>query len=178
MCLKPWSQLAFRRRRESRRYLLAPCTRSACTQILLLCGLSACLPIRPNPQGGAEQRADVLAANARWDAASVARDPDALNELMADDFTHINFNGSVATKATIIPSLRANRGFGYREHRSDSVAVRIYGNTAVMTGILIRRGDVGRPQDDGVFRFTRVWTRSATGWRAALNQFTLIPDRK
>ena len=146
--------------------------------VVLLCGLGACLSCQRRPPRDADDVAAVLAANAKWDAASVKRDPDALNELMADDFMHINFNGSVSTKSTIIPSLRANTGFGYGEHRSDSVAVRLYGNVAVMTGILIRKGDVGRPQDDGVFRFTRVWIRTATGWKAATNQFTLIPDRK
>jgi hypothetical protein len=52
---------------------LAFCTRSACIQMLLLCGLRACLPMRPNPQGGAKERADVPAAHARSDAASVVK---------------------------------------------------------------------------------------------------------
>ena len=115
-----------------------------------------------------------MLANARFDAASVARDPVALDRLMADDFVHVNYTGARVTKPSILRSLSSNRGFGYPVHRSDSVEVKIYGTTAVMDGIMVRRGEKDRPEDDGTFRFTRVWVNTPAGWRVTANQYTAI----
>ena len=144
--------------------------------VLMSCALlAACASTgRRIPHSSEDNRA-ILVANSLWDSASVKRDPVILANLMADDFIHINFNGNVGVKTGIIRSLTTNRGFGYAEHRSDSVTIKNFGNTAVMNGLMVRLGDKGRPQDDGVFRFTRVWVRTPTGWKVTANQYTLLP---
>ena len=136
-----------------------------------------CATTAPHRQPGRELD-DILAANARWDSASVKRDPVLLADLMAEDFVHVGNTGNLGTKPTIIQSLKTNTGFGYAVHRTDSVTIKYFGNTAVMNGIVVRVGDTGRSQDDGVFRFTRVWVKTQTGWKVTGNQYTLIPGRK
>lgn len=133
--------------------------------------LAGCLAVH---QGPIDERVAILQANSRWDSASVRRDPVILADLMSDDFLHVNHTGTVGTKAGVVRSLTANRGFGYAEHRSDSVTIKIFGSTAVMNGIVTRRGDKDRRQDDGVFRFTRVWVKSARGWQVTANQYTMM----
>jgi ketosteroid isomerase-like protein len=132
---------------------------------------TGCLAVQ---RGRTDEREAILQANSRWDSASVKRDPVILAELMSDDFIHVNHTGTVGTKPGVIRSLTTNRGFGYAEHRSDSVTIKIYGPTAVMNGIVTRRGDKDRRQDDGLFRFTRVWVKSARGWQVTANQYSLM----
>lgn len=139
--------------------------------------VAACASSGPRvPDTAADSRA-ILAANSLWDSASVKRDPAVLANLMTDDFLHVDANGNFRLKPVIIRSLATNRGFGYAEHRSDSVTLKHFGSTAVMNGLMVRLGDRGRPEDGGVFRFTRVWVRTADGWKATANQYTLLPGR-
>lgn len=155
-------------------------TRPMPLRIVILIGcavVAGCASTGPRALDTGEDSRAILAANSLWDSASVKRDPVVLADLMADDFLHINFNGNVGVKTAIIRSLTTNRGFGYAEHRSDSVIIKHFGNTAVMNGLMVRLGDKGRPKDDGVFRFTRVWVRTPTGWKVTANQYTLLPGR-
>ena len=127
-----------------------------------------------NSPGDTDDMRDIMSANARWDSASVKRDPVMLGELMADEFIHVNERGGVGTRLGVIQSLSANRGFGYAMHRSDSVTIKLHGTTAIMHGIVVRKGDEGRPQDTGTFRMTRVWVKQPSGWQVAANHYSLM----
>lgn len=97
-----------------------------------------------------------------------------LQKLYADEFVNINHDGTVQTKKQIVEMIRM------ATIRLDSIPVsdahvRIYGNTAVMTGIRTyhRAGKVL-----GVVRYTDVWVNKRNQWQCVSGQLTPVTDRK
>lgn len=75
----------------------------------------------------------VRQAEDRRVSATIANDFAALDAVLADDLTYGHSNGLVDTKASYIESLRSGKSKYESIERGPSV-VRVYGNTAVVTG--------------------------------------------
>ena len=88
----------------------------------------------------------------------------ALNRIYADDFIGIGPSGTVRTKPQVISDFTSG-DLKFQSITTEDVRVRVYGNTAVETGISTMIGqDKGKavPRDN---RFTRVWIKQAGLWR-------------
>jgi ketosteroid isomerase-like protein len=93
---------------------------------------------------------------------------------LADDFTLIQGNGAVLTKAESLEGYRSGQTKHQKFDFSD-VKVRIYGNTAVVTGIVTNVGEQAGVKNTGnPARFTRVFVKRAGNWKQVLNQSTRI----
>jgi len=106
--------------------------------------------------------------------AFVHNDIAALEQSTADDYTTINSSGKIADKAQMMSNLRAGRT-KVLSVKLDDMKVRVYGNTAVLTG---------RYQDanvkDGVRKeshalFMRIFVKNNGQWQAVAYQQTSIP---
>jgi hypothetical protein len=53
----------------------------------------------------------------------------------------------------------------FRRYESSEIAVRVYGESAVVTGRLLRSRDVGGRVLEDDWRFTKVYVRQAGEWR-------------
>ena len=92
----------------------------------------------------------------------------------ADDFTLIGPNGAVQTKAENLEGFRSGKT-GYQKMDFSDVKVRIYGNTAVVTGIVKFIGEqAGVNYTGNQYRFTRVFVRQGGIWKHVLIQNTRI----
>jgi len=92
----------------------------------------------------------------------------------ADDFTLIGPNGAVQTKAENLEGFRSGKT-GYQKMDFSDVKVRIYGNTAVVTGIVKFIGEqAGVKYTGNQYRFTRVFVRQGGIWKHVLIQNTRI----
>ena len=92
----------------------------------------------------------------------------------ADDFTLIGPNGAVQTKAANLEGFRSGKT-GYQKMDFSDVKVRIYGNTAVVTGIVKFIGEqAGVKYTGDQYRFTRVFVRQGGIWKHVLLQNTRI----
>jgi ketosteroid isomerase-like protein len=101
----------------------------------------------------------------------------ALDKYLADDFTLILSNGVALTKAENLEGFRSGKT-GYQKFDFSDVKVRLYGNTAVVTGIVKNIGEqagvkntTGSPS-----RFTRVFVKRDGIWKQVLNQNTRIAE--
>ncbi len=106
--------------------------------------------------------------------ATLKNDIEVNDRLLADNWVNINPDGSVTTKAQLIALLKAG-SFKIMSIDNDEVAVRVYGDAAVVTG---RSTSKRAGQNDDIItrqvRFTRVYARQQGRWQVASAHNTLI----
>ena len=95
----------------------------------------------------------------------------ALDRIYADDFIGIGPSGTVRTKPQVISDFTSGN-LKFQSITTEDVRVRVYGNTAVETGLSTMIGqDKGKavPRDN---RFTRVWINEVGRWRLVANHYS------
>ena len=103
--------------------------------------------------------------------AQINADAAALERIYAADFIGVGPSGAVRTKPQVISDFTSGE-LKFQSITTDEVQVRIYGNTAVETGISTMNGqDKGKavPRNN---RFTRVWVKQQGHWQLVLNHYS------
>jgi uncharacterized protein (TIGR02246 family) len=103
--------------------------------------------------------------------AQITADAAALNRIYADDFIGVGPSGTVRTKPQVISDFTSGK-LKFQSITTDEVQVRVYGNTAVETGLSTMIGqDAGKtvPRDT---RFTRVWVKQKGHWQIVANHYS------
>ncbi len=146
--------------------------------IVLFSLLAATAAARARAQGGGEQAAaeEIRKLEAQFNEAIVKANLKAFDRLMADDFTHTNQSGKFRTKAQWLANHKPGRS-AYDAFEVDDLAVRVYGDAAVVTARSTPKGrtSTGEPIT-GQFRFLRVWARRDGRWQAVAFQGTRIAE--
>jgi len=104
--------------------------------------------------------------------AQINADAAALDRIYADDFIGVGPSGTVRNKAQVIADFTSG-SLKFQSITTDDVQVRVYGNTAVESGLSTMTGqDKGKtvPSDT---RFTRVWVKQQGRWRLVANHYSL-----
>jgi ketosteroid isomerase-like protein len=104
------------------------------------------------------------------------------DRLLADDFTHTSHSGVFKTKAEWMAEDKFSDKEAPRPGRTsyeafdvDDLAVRVYGDTAVVTGRSTPKGTDAKGQPiRGRYRFQRVWVKRHGRWQAVAFQGTRI----
>jgi hypothetical protein len=122
-----------------------------------------------NDQGALQQ--EIINLVRTKDKAFQTGDKQLLDRLYADDYIAISSSGTDTSKKTLL-------GFFVRPnifelHRSDNLSVRIFGGTAVVTGVQRRKfhKDI-KPGGEGSLRFTDIYVRREGEWKIVAAQFT------
>ena len=143
----------------------------------LLAGL---LAVSPTPRDTDEQ-AELRARVARFGDAFRAADAPALAAMLATEFSHVNSDGSKPTREQWLAFVATRRRdldegrFRWDLYRNVDLEVRIYGDTAVVTGVNESSGvREGRPFSQRL-RFTQVWVREGGQWRRTAFHDSRIP---
>jgi ketosteroid isomerase-like protein len=90
------------------------------------------------------------------------------------DYVLISTTGQMTGKKEMVDNFRSGTTKFTRFECSD-VKVRMYGKTAVTTGMVMATGKAsGRDVSGQRYRFTRVWVKEAGGWRAVSLQQTEV----
>jgi ketosteroid isomerase-like protein len=100
-------------------------------------------------------------------------DAETLAPLLAEELVYTHSTGTADTKATYLAGVRA-KTLTYRGIERPEEAVRVYGETAVVSGrarIDVLVGDVPRQAQ---VRYLAVWTRATHGWQLVAFQATPI----
>jgi len=103
--------------------------------------------------------------------AQIHADATALDRLYAADFIGVGPSGTVRTKPQVISDFTSGN-LKFQSITTDDVQVRVYGDTAVETGLSTMIGqDKGKtvPRDT---RFTRVWVKQQGHWRLVANHYS------
>ena len=131
--------------------------------------------------GSRAQHANVEQVIRKLDAeriqAQIHADAAALNRLYAEDFIGVGPSGTVRTKPQVMADFTSGT-LKFQSITTDEIQVRVYGNTAVETGLSTLKGeDKGKtvPQDT---RFTRVWVKQHGRWQLVANHYSSRVSQK
>ena len=108
--------------------------------------------------------------------AQIHADATALDRIYAADFIGVGPSGAVRTKPQVISDFTSG-ALKFQSITTDEVRVRVYGDTAVETGLSTM---VGQDKDKTVprdTRFTRVWVKQEGVWRLVANHYSSKPTR-
>jgi len=106
-------------------------------------------------------------------AATVKGDVATLEKQTADDYTFINFDGKMVDKSQMIDNFKTGRTKLTSNDVFD-MKVRVYGNTAVMTGKADLAGTIEGKERKQEVMFTRVFVKKGCGWQTVALQQTLV----
>ena len=102
-----------------------------------------------------------------------AGDINTLGRLLADDLTHTHISGHTEDKATYLATLGGRPRITTRR----DLNVRVYGDTAIMTGTLVNafppEAGVARPPFEA--HALQVWVKSGDGWKQAAFAASSLP---
>jgi ketosteroid isomerase-like protein len=134
---------------------------------------------RDDPAAAEREIRDLEAQFAR---AVVHPDRAFYERVLADDFTHTSHSGVFKTRAEWLAEDKfggkADPRLGrttYEAFEVDDLAVRVYGDTAVVTGRTTPKGTDARGQPiRGRYRFQRVWVKRQGRWQAVAFQGTRV----
>jgi ketosteroid isomerase-like protein len=99
-----------------------------------------------------------------WNDAHVQGNADALEPLWADDIEIAVPRMPVMTKAEVVSFARSGR-MKFLRYATSDIRVRVYGEAAVVTGLLQRTRVMNGREVSDDWRFTKVYVREAQKWR-------------
>jgi ketosteroid isomerase-like protein len=120
-----------------------------------------------------EAQQAIIEAEEHLAAASLNLDLSVFEQLLHPDYVIIQPGGVIKTKAEIMASLASDTRH-WQVARSDEMEVRVYGDTAVVTGRWTGKGQNGDEPFDYQARFLSVWVKENRQWCNVAFQSTPI----
>ncbi|HWN42197.1 MAG TPA: nuclear transport factor 2 family protein [Thermoanaerobaculia bacterium] len=111
-----------------------------------------------------------------WDRAMVTNDPEAIGLYMADDWIIVGTDGSVGDKAAFLELVRSGK-LTHDVMESHDLKVRVYGDTAVVTGRGVSGGQYQGQSFYLVERTSCVFVRQQGRWRCVLTHLSQIAEK-
>lgn len=99
-----------------------------------------------------------------------------LNRIFADDLTVINPDGSIGDKAGEIGGLKSGK-LKLKAVTNDDMKVRVYGETAVVTGRATIRGQIDGREISDQNRYTSVFVRRRGRWQVIALHVTRVAQQ-
>jgi ketosteroid isomerase-like protein len=108
-----------------------------------------------------------------WSQADIKKDAATLNRILAEDWIGIDFEGTVLNKAQALQGIASDSGSLASTVLRD-VKVRVYGNTAVVTGTDTEKGEYHGRDSSGKYLWTDVFVQRSGRWQAVSSQSTKL----
>lgn len=150
--------------------------------LCLIAVLAISLPVSvnasaENAQGMGLNESEALNTAQRWALLVSEADVNGLDELLLHDYMHIHATALVESKEKFVEALKTGAR-KYDPIKIEEANVRIFGNTAVITGKFALKATTRDRVIESVNRFSLVIIRSQRGLQVASFQATLIPPSK
>ncbi len=100
-------------------------------------------------------------------------DATSLERMTSDDYTFITLRGEMLTKDEIVRNFRSVAA-KYQSREISNLNIRVYGNSAVVTGRAVQKGAENGKDYSGDYWFTRVYVNQGGRWVTVALQTTLI----
>src|SRR5436190_19542035 len=99
-----------------------------------------------------------------------------LNTIYADDFFYNMASGQSQTKNEYLPRYESGN---IKVNMSESEArdIRVYGNTAVVNGVVHVNATISGDNKEFRLRYLNVWVKRAKVWELVARQATNIPEK-
>lgn len=110
-----------------------------------------------------------------WAKADNSKDTKVLDRILADDWTYLGATG-VATKAQHMADLKSGGG-GLEFETLADIKVRVFGDTAVVTGSAEQKSSNKENDTSGHYLWTDVFVKRHGRWQAVNSQDTLTSHK-
>ena len=117
---------------------------------------------------------DILALEEERFAAMIARDFARLQLLVHDELMYTHSSGVVDGKATWLDAMKSGR-VKYKKAECSQRKVRMYGDTALITGRAQIEAEIGGEPKTLKLLFLNAWTKTPQGWKFVAWQSTPLP---
>jgi ketosteroid isomerase-like protein len=123
--------------------------------------------------GGSATADERAAMQATQDACTAFRTGDlaAAERLLAPEFTLVNSDATIQSRADALAEIRAGDP-RYERFENVDMTARIYGDVAMVRGVTRLRGVASGKAFEGEVLFTDLLERTATGWRLITSHVT------
>ncbi len=145
-------------------------------QFLVVTLLAVAMPLLAFGQATstkAEGEAEIMKMEDQWVQSRAAKDPTVTESLLADDLLGAGPNGQALTKQQYIDLVMAGNFAAGKAEQSDR-KVRIYGDTAISTGVVTGVG----PKGTDKVRYLRVYVKSNNKWKLVALQGNRVVDNQ
>ena len=120
-----------------------------------------------------DDESKIRALESAWNLAEEEKNISALDQMLAATFVYTEFDGSFSDKAEFLKTVKTSAPTS-DQITNQNVAVALYGNTAVVTGIFKEKGiENGKPFARRG-RFTDTWLNQNGVWLCIASQATLL----
>ena len=141
--------------------------------IALLLVFGAAPPVHNDNTSISDDESKIRALESAWNLAEEEKNIGALDQMLAATFVYTEFDGSFSDKAQFLKSIKTSAPTS-DQITNQEVAVALYGNTAVVTGIFKEKGiENGKPFTRRG-RFTDTWLNQNGVWLCIASQATLL----
>jgi len=104
-----------------------------------------------------------------WAEAGVKNDAAAVGKFIAEDWVGIDFEGKTITKAEVMADMKSGASATQSEELGP-LKVRVFGNTAVVTGSDTEKSTYKGKDSSGKYVWTDVWAMRDGRWQAVASQ--------
>jgi ketosteroid isomerase-like protein len=108
-----------------------------------------------------------------WTQAGLKKDAASLDKIIADDWVAIGFDGKTVTKAEVMADLKSGAS-ATQSVELGAMKVRVFGNTAVVTGSDTEKSTYKGKDSSGKYVWTDVFVMRQDRWQAAASQSTKV----
>ena len=108
-----------------------------------------------------------------WTQAGLKKDAASLDKIIADDWVAIGFDGKTVTKAEVMADLKSGASAAQTVELG-AMKVRVFGNTAVVTGSDTEKSTYKGKDSSGKYVWTDVFVMRQGRWQAAASQSTKV----
>jgi len=122
--------------------------------------------------GGVEQQLKQMEDD--WQKATRTKDAAALKRMIAEDWVTTDDKGKALNREQYISQTTANPDV-IQSNENFDMQVRVYGNTAVVTGGLTERGTRNGTAYLDTYRWTDVFVKRGGHWQAVVSQWAKVP---
>ncbi len=154
------------------------------TVTLLMMGLSVGMLLAQTPKKASDVKKPAASANAvadelkqienDWTDAVKARNADKLGEILADGWAGLGWDGKRTDKAKALADLKSPAN-SLDTIEMGPMTVRVFGNTAVVTGSDTEKSTENGKDTSGKYVWTDVFVKQNAKWRAVASQSTKLP---
>jgi ketosteroid isomerase-like protein len=108
-----------------------------------------------------------------YSEALTKRDLTALDKIWAEGYTFTNGQGQFLTKKDRMENLKSG-ATQFESISRDGEEIRVFGDTAVMTGRVVLKARYSGKESSGPYRYINVWVKIQERWQLVANQITPI----
>jgi len=137
------------------------------------CAVGQTMNQEANRNTGVEQ--ELRSLENQWQEALTRRDVAMLDRLMSDDYVLTTVGGEVVNKARVLAEVKSAHATA--DVRNTEVAVRVYGDVAIVTGLVLISGKFNDKDVSTRSRYIKVYVKRQGQWRVVAAQATLIAQQ-